>query len=66
MVFNSLNYLIFLPVVIVIYFLLPRLIVKNIWLLAASYWFYSIWSPSLVVLMIIATMIGYGGGDCIK
>lgn len=62
MVFNSLNYLLFLPVVIAIYFLLPRITLKNIWLLAASYWFYSIWSPSLVVLMIIATMIGYGGG----
>ena len=62
MVFNSLNYLLFLPVAIAIYFLLPRITLKNIWLLAASYWFYSIWSPSLVVLMIIATMIGYGGG----
>lgn len=62
MVFNSLSYLVYLPIVIAIYFLLPKITLKNIWLLIASYWFYSVWSFSLVILMIIATIIGFGGG----
>ena len=39
MLFNSLSFLIFLPIVVLIYFVIPDR-VKHLWLLAASYYFY--------------------------
>lgn len=62
MAFNSLGYLVFLPIAIGVYFTLPRITLKNIWLLIISYWFYSIWSVSLVFLMMFATLIAYSSG----
>ena len=58
MIFNSLTYLIFLPVVLILLGLTP---VKYRWivLLGASYWFYMSWNPKLVVLILLATGISY-------
>lgn len=58
MSFNSLEFLIFLPIVILGYFIVPKKI-KNIWLLAASYYFYMCWNPGYIVLILLSTIVTY-------
>lgn len=61
MLFNSLSFLIFFPVVAVIYFVVPNKI-KNLWLLAASYFFYMCWNAKYAVLLLLSTGITYISG----
>ena len=58
MLFNSLEYLIFLPVVIILHYLLPF---KYRWilLLIASYIFYAYWKIEYLSLIIISTFVDY-------
>ena len=53
--FNSLSYLLFLPAMLLLYFLLPRR-VKNPVLLIASYGFYMGWGPAYALLLLFATL----------
>lgn len=57
--FNSLQFLIFLAVVLLLYWLLPHK-VRWILLLVASYFFYMSWNPWLVFLILGTTVISYG------
>ena len=59
MLFNSVNFLIFFPITILIYYVLPKK-AKNIWLLLASYFFYMCWNPSYILLLIFSTLVTYG------
>jgi len=61
MLFNSLQYILFLPIVIGMYFLLPH---KFRWmlLLAASYFFYMCWNVSYAALIAISTIITFASG----
>ena len=61
MLFNSFDFLIFFPIVIGIYFVLPSK-AKNLWLLASSYFFYACWSVKYVLLIAISTVITYACG----
>lgn len=61
MLFNSIDYLIFFPVVTLVYFCLPRK-VRYLWLLAASYFFYGCWNAAYALLMLTSTMITYASG----
>ncbi len=61
MLFNSLEFLIFFPVVTLVYFLIPQRI-KYLWLLVASYYFYMCWNPEYAILMGISTVITYASG----
>lgn len=58
MLFNSFQYLIFLPLVVAVYYLLPQ---KWRWvlLLAASYYFYMVWNAKYIVLIVTSTLIDY-------
>ena len=58
MLFNSLQFVIFFPIVIILYFLIPH---KKRWilLLIASYYFYMCWKVDYIVLIIISTLIDY-------
>lgn len=56
MLFNSLSFLIFFPVVVLIFFIMPKR-VKYIWLLVASYYFYMNWNPKYALLMLASTLI---------
>ncbi len=58
MQFNSLEYLIFLPLVVAAYFALPH---RFRWalLLASSYYFYMCWKAEYVVLILLSTVIDY-------
>lgn len=61
MLFNSVHFLIFFPVVVLVYFLIPQR-VKYLWLLAASYFFYMSWNPRYALLMLISTVTTYASG----
>ena len=58
MLFNSLQFLVFFPIVIAIYFIIPH---KKRWilLLIASYYFYMCWKIDYIILIIISTLIDY-------
>lgn len=61
MVFNSFTYMVFLPIMVMGYYVLPRKI-KHVWLLAGSYYFYMNWSAEYALLMLISTVITYLSG----
>lgn len=61
MLFNSFSFLIFFPVVVLCYFLLPHR-VRYLWLLVASYYFYMCWNPKYALLMALSTAITYLSG----
>lgn len=58
MLFNSTQFLIFFPVVLLIYYILPSKI-RYIWLLISSYYFYMCWNPAYIILILISTGITY-------
>ena len=58
MIFNSLAYLIFFPVVITCYFILPFKL-RWFFLLAASYYFFMSWKIDLIYLILLTTVISY-------
>ena len=61
MLFNSLDFLIFFPIVTLLYFVIPRK-VRYLFLLAASYYFYMCWNPRYALLMLLSTAITYFSG----
>lgn len=61
MLFNSLQFLIFFPIVTLVYFIIPQRI-KYLWLLGASYYFYMCWNPEYALLMATSTVITYLSG----
>ncbi len=61
MIFNSVQFLIFFPVVFMVYFLLPPGI-RYIWLLVSSYYFYICWNPKYIILILFSTVITYISG----
>ena len=56
--FNSIEFLIYFPLVIFVHWLLPHK-ARKFWLLAASYFFYLYWNPILITLLIMSTVIDY-------
>ena len=50
MLFNSMSFLLFFPLVVLGYFLVPGK-VKQYWLLAASYYFYMSWNAKYGLLI---------------
>lgn len=63
--FNSLHFLLFFPVVLVIYWILPAK-VRWIWLLASSYYFYMSWNAWLVFLILGTTAVSYSAAILIE
>ncbi|MCF8295476.1 MAG: MBOAT family protein [Bacteroidales bacterium] len=58
MLFNSIEYLIYLPLVIIFYYLLPHRF-RWIFLLAASYYFYMSWEVKYALLILFTTTYNY-------
>ena len=58
MVFNSFAFLIFFPVVLLLYRVLPKK-VRWVMLLASSYYFYMSWQPDLIYLILFTTVVSY-------
>ena len=61
MLFNSLHFVLFFPVVMALYFIIKP---KYRWvlLLIASYYFYMSWNPIYIVLILFSTIIDYTVG----
>ncbi|MCJ7801368.1 MAG: MBOAT family protein [Candidatus Marinimicrobia bacterium] len=58
MLFNSTQFIIFFPIVVFFYFLLPHRF-RWMLLLIASYYFYMSWKPEYLILIIVSTLIDY-------
>lgn len=61
MLFNSLQFLIFFPLVVCMCFLLPAKI-RYIWLLIGSYYFYMCWNAKYALLILFSTVVTYLSG----
>jgi len=61
MVFNSLGFLIFFPVFLILYKIFP-LKVRWVMMLAFSYYFYMSWQPDLIYLILFTTAVSYACG----
>ncbi len=61
MLFNTMQYILFLPIVVFVYYCLPGRM-RNVWLLGASYYFYMQWNPLYILLLFGCTLITYTGG----
>ncbi len=61
MLFNSSQYLLFFPVVVILYFLIES---KCRWalLLTASYYFYACWRVEYLLLIMLSTLVDYAAG----
>jgi alginate O-acetyltransferase complex protein AlgI len=58
MLFNSLEFLVFFPIVVALYFALPHRF-RWVLLLVASYYFYMCWNYKYVVLLLFTTIVCY-------
>ncbi len=61
MLFNSFSFLVFFPIVLLIYFIISRK-TRYIWLLVASYYFYMCWNARYALLLLASTLITYVAG----
>ena len=68
MLFNSLGFLIFFPIVVLIYFIFPVKCkrARNFWLLVSSYYFYMCWNAKYALLLLGSTMVTYFSGLLIQ
>jgi len=73
MLFNSLDFLLFFPVVLCIYLIFNEISdsggvakIRNIFLLAASYYFYMNWEPTYALLLLYSTIITWLAGLAIS
>lgn len=58
MLFNSAGYIVFFTIVCLVYFILPKKL-KRVFLLLASYFFYSCWNLKYSLLMLFSTVATY-------
>ena len=65
MLFNSLNFVIFFPIILIIYLLLPDRF-RRLWLLAASWFFCACFDPRCLIVLLGITLVTYAGGLLLK
>jgi alginate O-acetyltransferase complex protein AlgI len=58
MIFNSLQYALFLPLVVILYYVLPQKI-RWVFLLVASYYFYMCWNSKYAVMLLLSTAVTF-------
>lgn len=61
MLFNSMHFLFFFPIVVIAYYMMPKNL-KNFWLLVASYYFYMCWNAKYALLILTSTFVTYISG----
>lgn len=66
MLFNSFNFLLFFPLVLLVYYPISTVGYRNVFLLIASYFFYMNWEPFYAILILISTTITYFCGIFIE
>lgn len=63
MLFNSYSYLLFLPIVFAVYWLTGRRILwQNLFVVAASYFFYACWDWRFLSLIVLTTLSSFAAG----
>jgi alginate O-acetyltransferase complex protein AlgI len=65
MLFNTVQFFLFLAVVLALFYAAPRAWRKYI-LLAASYFFYASWNPKFIALLLTLTAIDYSAGIALE
>ncbi len=65
MLFNSGQFLVFFPIVLILYYVLPQKF-RKYFLLIASFYFYMCWSAQYIVLILISIIITFLGGIFIQ
>lgn len=65
MLFNSIEFMIFFPAAVTIYFILPYKF-RKVFLLAASCYFYMSFIPAYVIILIISGFVDYTGSHLIE
>lgn len=65
MQFNSIEFMLFFPMVLIIYYIIPRK-VRCLFLLVASYYFYASWNLKYSVLIGTSTLLTYACGILIE
>lgn len=65
MLFNSIDFIIFFPAVLIIYYVLPKRM-RQYWLLLSSYYFYMCWNVKYAILILASTVITYISGLVIE
>ncbi len=65
MLFNSLEFLVFFPIVVILYWILDNRL-RNPMLLIASYYFYMNWKPVYALLILLSTFTTYTGACLIS
>lgn len=58
MQFNSIHFMIFFPVVLAVYFIVPKKL-RYLWLLVTSYYFYMGWNAKYAILIAFSTVVTY-------
>lgn len=61
MIFNSLGFFVFFPIVLLIYYIVPKKL-QNFWLLLSSYCFYGSWGLRYAGLLFLITILTYIAG----
>jgi len=61
MLFNSYSFMLFFPIVLIIYFFIPRKS-RETWLLITSLFFYACWNAKYLILILISIIITYSCG----
>jgi len=65
MQFNSVDFMCFFPIVLAIWFIIPKKL-RVIWLLGVSYYFYMGWNPTYALLIGFSTVVTFLCGIVIK
>lgn len=65
MLFNSMQFAIFFPIAVMLYFIIPNRF-RNVYLLLVSYIYYMSWEVSYAGLLLVSTLICYVGAHLLK
>lgn len=65
MLYNSFTFLLFFPIVALLYYIVPKQW-KWLYVILVSYWFYANWNPTFVLLMAGITLVTYVGALIIE
>lgn len=64
MLFNSIDFLIFFPLAVILYYVIPNKM-SNVYLLTISYLFYMCWNPKYIFLILFCTIMSYFSGKIV-
>ena len=63
MLFNTIDFVIFLIAVVIVYYAIPANKYRKLFLLAASYYFYACWNVAFLGLLVFDTLVAYVAGQ---